>query len=354
MSSRNGQAPDTPTVLVTGATGFLGSHVVICLLRAGYRVNGTLRDPGRAETLRKAISKHVAIDDRLQLFETDLLNDAGWEDAVEGCTYVIHVASPIEPVPSRNPDIVMVPARQGTQRVLKFAAKAKVRRAVVTSSIAAVCYGSGGRREPFTEADWTNPEGAECTPYILSKTLAERDAWHLVETAYPDLELTTINPSVILGPVLERDYGISPVLILRLLEGGLPALPRFGTSIVDVRDVAAAHVSALTAEGAAGERFLVGGGFMNYHEIADVLRRTHPTQTKRLTRLTVPSWAVRLFALFDRESRGVLIELDQHRSIVSDKAKRILGWKPRTEEEAIRATADSLLQLGLVKGKQLH
>jgi nucleoside-diphosphate-sugar epimerase len=255
-------------VLVTGGSGFVAAHCILRLLADGYRVRTTVRSLAREGQVRAMLTQGGAEPgDRLEFVQADLLSDEGWSEAVAGCDYVLHVASPLPMLQPRNHDVLVRPAREGTLRVLKAAHGAGVRRVLLTSSFAAVGYGHPPREAAFTEADWTDPtaEGA----YIKSKTLAEQAAWDFVAGEGKGLELATVNPVVILGPALDADSSVSVALIKALLNGRLPVLPRRAIGIVDVRDVADLHVRAMTDPSAKGERFLcVSGDFMTIQEIA--------------------------------------------------------------------------------------
>lgn len=345
MNIQSSAAPET-TVLLTGIGGFLGGHIALQLLQQGYRVRGSLRNLARGEAVAARLRKAGADTARLGFVEADLDRDEAWAAAVAGCDYVIHAASPFPAALPKSEDELIRPAREGTLRVLRAAHQAGVRRVVLTSSIAATNYGAG--KAPYTEADWTDVASPEATPYYKSKTLAEQDAWAFAKES--GLELAVINPSLILGPLLGTEVGTSVDVIRKLLNGEFPALPHFGMSIVDVRDVADAHLRAMTCPEAAGQRFIAGGRFMWLNELAAILRESFPAQARRVPRRELPDWLVRIFALFDATTRLIVAELGKDKRVSNDKAKRVLGWKPRREEEAIRASAQSLLDMGLVKG----
>ncbi|MGI9413728.1 MAG: SDR family oxidoreductase [Hyphomicrobiales bacterium] len=341
--------PNEQQVLVTGASGFLGSHCVIQLLDRGYRVRGTLRDMGRADAMRAIIESNAKTNAGLDFVQADLMYDAAWDRAVKGCTYVIHTASPVPVKLPKDPDTLLLPARDGTLRVLRAARDGGVRRVVVTSSTAAVSYGEGGRTHAeFTEDDWTDPDGPEVSAYARSKILAERAAWTFIRTEGKDLELAVINPSLILGPVLETDYGSSAELIRRLLTGAFPGCPRLGWPIVDVRDVAALHIAAMEAPEASGHRFLCGNEFMWLRDIARVLRERVPGYRRRIPTRPLPNWLMRLIGLFDEQVRSLSSGLGERRAVSCGKARGMLGWRPRPAEEAIVATAESLIAHGIV------
>lgn len=334
------------TVLVTGISGFLAGHVALQLLQAGYRVRGTVRSLDKAArvaaSLRAAGQTDLAA---LECIEADLLADAGWDDAVTGCDYVIHTASPFPASVPKDENELIRPAREGTLRVLRAAQRAGVQRVVLTSSIAAIVYGEG--HSPYSERDWTDLNSPQTTPYYKSKTLAEQDAWAFAHDS--GLSLAVINPGLILGPLLTAEAGTSLALLTKLLRGEVPALPRFGVSIVDVRDVADAHVRAMLTPDAAGQRFIVAGRFMWVSEVAAELHRSFPALARKVPRLTLPDWLVKVFSLFDPATRLIVRELGLRKTVDASRARTVLGWTPRTEEEAIRASVESLVEKGLIK-----
>ena len=339
----------TETVLVTGGSGFLGSWCLVELLRRGYRVRATVRDLSREPEVRAMLEPEVEVGDRLSVHVADLTDDAGWESAIDGCDYVLHVASPFPPQQPDDPDELIVPAREGTLRVLRTALGAGVKRIVVTSSAVAVANSgkppSAG--EAYTEEDWSDPANPDLSPYGRSKTIAERSAWELVNERNETRRLTVVNPSAILGPTLSEDRSYSLQAIERLL-GGMPGIPRLGFSFVDVRDVADLQLRAMTAPEAAGERFLGAGPFLWMSEVAEIMRdRLGPSAAKVPTR-KVPNFMVRALARFDPSLRTVVGDLGKRRLMSSEKAKTRLGWSPRPIEETVVDTAESLMRTGAV------
>jgi len=338
-------------VLVTGGSGFIGAHAILQLLAAGHRVRATLRNLQRqAEVLRMMRQGGVASTDDLAFFAADLTQDAGWAAAAAGCDYILHVASPLPAYVPRDENELIVPARDGTLRVLRAARDAGVRRVVLTSSFAAIGYGHPPRSLPFDETDWTNLDGADVQPYPKSKTLAERAAWEFLAREGGALELATVNPVAVLGPVLGTDFSASIAVVQALLQGRAPAAPKIYFGLVDVRDVADLHLRAMTDPAANGERFLaVAGRTVSIFDIASVLRQRMGRAGRRAPRFEMPNWLARGVALVVPQLREVLPLLGRHREASGDKARRLLGWNPRSNDEAIIATAESLLQLGLVK-----
>ncbi|MFD2494028.1 SDR family oxidoreductase [Amycolatopsis jiangsuensis] len=297
------------------------------LLEAGYRVRTTVRTPARAEHVRQSLRVAGAEpDDALGFAVADLTSDEGWADAVRGCDYVLHVASPFPSAVPRHEDELIVPARDGSLRVLRAARDAGVRRVVLTSSFAAVSYGHPGSERTFTEQDWTDLDGPGMSAYAASKTLAERAAWDFVDRAADAPELAVVNPVGVIGPVLGRALSTSSTLVQRLLNRDLPVLPRLSFALVDVRDVADLHLRAMTDPAARGERFLAAAGpALWVSGIAQVLRERLGV---RVPRREAPDVLVRLASRVDPSLRVVV-----HRSV----------------EESIVDSARSMIELGLVK-----
>ena len=341
------------TVLVTGGSGFVGIHVILQLLAAGHIVRATVRRPDRqADVLAMLREGGAASPESLSFFTADLTADAGWREAVAGCDYVLHVASPLSTSIPKDENEMIIPARDGTLRVLRAARDAGVKRVVVTSSVGAIGYGHPPREKPFDETEWTNlAGGADVQPYIKSKTLAERAAWDFIAREGGGLELSVVNPAGIFGPVLGPDFSGSIEIVKSLLDGAMPAVPRVYFGVVDVRDVADLHLRAMIAPEAKGERFIaVSGETMSILDIARVLRRELGKRARRVPRLQAPDWLVRLAATRIPLLRAVVPILGRVRHSTSAKARSVLGWQPRSNEETILSTAESLIRLGLVKG----
>jgi nucleoside-diphosphate-sugar epimerase len=337
------------TVLVTGGSGFVGSHVILLLLRAGHVVRATVRSLTREESVR-AMLRDAGVDpgeERLSFFAANLEQDEGWADAVAGCDYVMHVASPLPVAAPKTEDELIVPARDGVLRVLKAARDAKVKRVVLTSTCGAIYYGHPPQTAPFDETSWTNIHG-EMSAYVRSKAIAERAAWDFMKAEGGALELSVVNPSGIFGPVPGPDFSSSIELVKRLMSGA-PGSPQLYFGVVDVRDVADLHLRAMTDPAAKGERFIaVSGAAMSMPDIARVLKARLGNAAKKVPTRTLPNWFVRLVALFDPRMRQLLPLLGIIRNATSAKAERMLGWKPRSGEDAIVATAESLVRFGIV------
>jgi nucleoside-diphosphate-sugar epimerase len=336
-------------VLVTGGSGFVGIHCIDQLLRAGYRVRSTVRSLSREADVRAMLrNAETPHQDALTFVAADLTRDAGWPNAVAGCEYVLHVASPFPDSVPKHEDELIVPAREGTLRVLHAARDADVKRVVLTSSFAAIGYGHETQDTPFDETNWSNLNGVGA--YTKSKTLAERAAWDFMAKGGGNLELSVINPVGVFGPVLGPDYSTSILLVQRLMLGAVPGCPRLYFGVVDVRDVADIHLRAMRNPAAKGERFLaVAGDFMSMVEVAIVLKSRLGLAAKRMPTRVLPNWLVRLASLRDPAIRLILPELGKVKNTTNEKAKRILSWAPRSNEEAVLATAKSMMRLGLLK-----
>jgi len=338
-------------VLITGGSGFIGAHTIVQALKAGHAVTTTIRSPSRQDEVRGFIRAGGADPAGLQFAFADLMKDDGWAEAVSGKDYVLHVASPFPPTVPKDEDELIVPAREGTLRVLRAAKAAGVKRVVVTSSMAAVAYGHANAKpsRPYTEEDWTDPNGADVRAYVKSKTIAERAGWEWAKAN--GQEMAVVNPSAVLGPLLGKDYSSSIELVKKLMEGAMPGCPKLGFMIVDVRDVADMHLRAMTDPAAAGERFLAcSGDFMWMQDVAQVLREKMGAAAKKVPAGGIPDWLVKVLANLDPVVKQVVPELGRERPCTSAKAQRLLGWRPRTPEDAIIATAESLVELGMVKG----
>lgn len=340
------------TVLVTGGSGFIASHTILQLLSAGYKVRTTVRHLTRESEVRAMLRSGGADpSDNLSFVAAELMSDAGWPAAVSGCEYVLHIASPFPSQVPKDENELIVPAREGSLRVLRASRDAGVKRVVLTSSFAAIGYGHPERKEVFTEKDWTNPSGADVMPYTKSKTLAERAAWDFIDREGAGLELAVVNPVGVFGPVLGPDYATSIMLVEKMLNGALPGVPRMAFGVVDVRDVADLHLRAMMNPAAKSERFLaVAGDFMWLIEIARALKERMGEQARRVPTRQLPDWLVRLARFKDPAVKQIIPELGKWKNATSAKAQKLLGWSPRSREESVVATGESLVKLGLVKG----
>ncbi len=338
-------------VLVTGGSGFVGAHCIDQLLRAGYRVRTTVRSLAREADVRAMLKvAGTPRQDALTFMAADLSADAGWAQAVQGCRFVLHVASPFPGKAPKHEDELIVPAREGTLRVLRAARDAGVERVVVTSSFVAIGYGQKPRTKPFDEHDWTDLNGPGLSAYAKSKTVAERAAWDFIASEGSGLELSVINPVGIFGPALGPDYATSVQIVQRFLDGAVPFCPRISFGGVDVRDVAELHLRAMTHPAAKGERFLAAAGeVISLIDIAKILKKRLGPIARRVPTRELPDWLVRLFAKFMPDLRLIAPELGNIRNLTNAKARRVLDWTPRSNEDCIVATAESLQRLGLLK-----
>jgi nucleoside-diphosphate-sugar epimerase len=343
-------------VLVTGGSGFIGIHCILQLIAAGHRVRTTLRDLKREAQVRASLEQGGAkASEAVSFFAADLRADAGWAQAVAGCDYVLHLASPLPSGATADENELIVPAREGAVRVLRAARDAGVQRVVLTSSFAAIGYGHPARSAPFDETDWTDQTADGLAPYTRSKVLAERAAWDFMAREGGALELSVVNPVAVFGPVLGPDLSSSILLIQRMLDGGMPGAPKLYFGVVDVRDVADLHLRAMTHPAAKGERFLaLAGDFMSVLQIAQVLKRHMGQAANRVPGIQLPNWLLRLVALRVPQVKQILPELGKLKNASNAKARRVLGWAPRSSEQSIVAAAESLARLGLLKHGTHH
>jgi nucleoside-diphosphate-sugar epimerase len=338
-------------VLVTGGSGFIGGHCILRLLQEGYRVRTSVRSPAREAEVR-AMLKTGGVDagDRLSCVAADLNADAGWPEAVAGCDYVLHVASPFPPAAPKHEDELIIPARDGALRVLRAARDGGVKRVVLTSSFAAIGYGLKPQAAPFTEQSWSDANSPHIGAYAKSKTLAERAAWDFIAREGGALELSVVNPVGVLGPVLGSDLSTSIIIVKRLMDGAMPGCPRIMFGLVDVRDVADLHLRAMVNPAAKGERFLaLSGDFVPIQHVALTLKARLGAAAANVPTKLLPDWLLRLVGLVDPTVAMIVPELGKTKNGSNEKAKRLLGWSPRSVEDAVVATAESLLALGLLK-----
>lgn len=334
------------TALVTGGSGYIAGFLIRQLIENGWIVHTTVRSLKREAEVRGWLGVD---NDKLRFFAADLEHDAGWAEAMAGCSHVAHVASPFPlDVPEQADDLV-IPAREGALRALRFAKGAGVRRFVLTSSMAAIAYGHGKGRELYSEADWTHLDNPAVMPYPRSKTVAERAAREWVAAEGGGMEFASVNPAAVFGPLLSDDLSTSIELVKQLLEGKVPMCPDIGFGIVDVRDVADLHYRALTAPDIRDERYVCSGPFLKMIDVANLLTVSLGDKAKKVPTRRMPDWLLKLFALARPELKQLVAELGNVRGGDSRHAMTTLGWTMRTPEEAILATANSLIERGIVR-----
>ncbi len=339
---------DGGTVLVTGGSGYIGGWCVIGLLQQGYNVRATVRDLSREAAVRTNLAKVADPGNRLSFYAANLTSDDGWDAATEGCDYVLHVASPLGVAEPKDPNELIVPARDGAKRAINAAIKAGVKRIVVTSSVAATSKTDAGRDSLSDETVWTDPSAPGVSAYSQSKTIAERAAWDLIAASGGSTTLATVNPALVLGPVLSGDYSESVQVVERLMSGRVPGLPRIGFNIVDARDVADLHIRAMTAPEAAGQRFIAAGQFAWMADMAALLKARLGTEAAKVPTRKVPDFVLRIAGLFDKDLGSVTGSLGQKHDFSSAKAQDMLGWRPRPMEDTVLDCAKSLVANGLV------
>lgn len=332
-------------VLLTGASGFIAKRITLDLLDAGHAVRGSLRSLKRADEVRAAVRPHLRDPDaldRLSFVELDLTRDQGWTEAMAGMTALIHTASPFPMAPPRDENELIRPAVDGTLRALRAAQSAGVMRVVLTSSVVAIEANAKVGREKLTEADWSDVSHPRSTPYYKSKTLAERAAWDFV-AQHPEMQLTTINPSLVLGRPLDADFGTSLQLIERILSGKDPMQPDIGFGIVDVADVSAMHLRALEQPESAGKRYIASGPSATMPEVARHLAKRFPN--RRIATRVAPVFVLRLLGLFDRSVKTVLPALGAPPVFDGSRARKELGIEFIGWEVAVDRAADAIVAL---------
>ncbi len=332
------------TVFVTGASGFIAGHCILRLLKEGYAVRGSLRTSASADAVKMALAPHVSTHD-LSFVTLDLSADEGWDEALKDCTYLLHVASPFPAAKPEHEDDLIIPARDGTLRALRAAAKAGVKRTVLTSSVVAIGYGEDRDRDyVYTEDDWSNTDG-EFSAYGKSKTFAERAAWEFMgSTEAGEMELAVINPGAVLGPLLRSDFSSSGQIVKRLLNGSVPACPAIGFSFIDVRDVADAHYAAMLNPSAAGRRFLLVG---HYAWMIDVSRVLHSAGYKSPT-MKLPNFIVHILAMFDKSIRLLKSGLGVRRIFSNERMRTELNIQPRSLDDMVLSMAESMVRFDVV------
>lgn len=335
------------TVLVTGASGYIGGWCVVELLRRGFSVRTTVRDLSKEAALRATVASSVKADERLTVHQADLTKDEGWDAALATSDYVLHVASPLGRAATNDKESLVAPARDGTLRVLRAAIAAKVKRVVMTSAATAATPSMSQSDRVSDETTWFDPN-EDVDAYRHSKRLAERAAWDFMAHQSGDMTLATVLPGAVAGPILSPESVSSAEIILRYLQGRIPANPHFGLQIVDVRDLADLHIRAMRSPDAAGQRFLGVGEFMWMSEIARTLRSRLGAAADEVPTRDMPDWLYRTFALFDSQLRALTPRLGRMQIHTAAKAKRLLQWQSRPAAETLVDCARSLIDKHLV------
>jgi dihydroflavonol-4-reductase len=340
--------PTTTKVLVTGANGFIGLHAVLHFLKLGYNLCATVRTQEQGERVRGTLAKHTDTH-KLEFINADLTKDEGWDQAVAGCDFVLHIASPFPAEAPKDENELILPAREGTLRVLRAAQKAGVKRVVLVSSVAAVTGGHERENRVFNESDWTDTSKTDYA-YAKSKTLAEKAAWEFINSAESKngMELVSVNPSNVFGPVLDNRHHTSTEWFLTLLRREIPGLTRTQLNLVDVRDLVEMIERAMITPQAAGKRFIANGASIPLQEFAGILDRNFASRGYRVPTSVLPDWLVRFFAIFVPKTKPVVDTLGWKYSISTEQARSILGWQPRPYEGTILAMAESLMDQGMV------
>lgn len=335
-------------VLLTGVTGFLGSHTAIQLLNKGYEVVGTLRSKDRINAIKEVIAKQTKNIHKLTFVEADLNDSDIWLELTKNVDYIQHIASPFPRTMPKNENELIIPAKKGILNILKAAKAHQVKRVVMVSALGAITYGKTKRElnTIFNEKDWTDVYNyKDTTPYYRSKTIAEKVAWDFIKKEKPELELTTICPGAILGPVIDNDYGTSANIIISLLNGSLPALPKIEFDIIDVRSVVDLLIKAMEMPQAANERYIAASGHFNYKEIAQILKQEYPD--RKIPSIVLPDFVTKIFSVFQPLLKPVLLE-NVKRKIDNSKATKKLKWQPSSSKEAILSCAQSVLENKIV------
>jgi len=341
---------DTKKVLVTGISGFLGSHTTIQLLEKGYEVKGTLRNLDRVASIKSVIAKHTRYVDNLSFYQADLRDNSIWADLTSGMDYVQHIASPFPREMPKHEDDLILPAKEGILNILRASSQNKVKRVVLTSSGAAVVYGKTRKQLEGIqdESIWTDTNYTQdLSPYFKSKTIAEAAAWEFMKKYPSEMEFSAVLPGAILGPVLEKDFGTSANIVIKLMDGSMHAVPQIGFEVIDVRSVADALIKAMEVPSAANNRYLLSSGFLMMKDVAQILKKAYPE--RKIPTRELPNFIVKLFSKFDSSLRPVIIDLGVKRRVNVDKARHELNWQPISSEEAVLSCASSVFEHEILK-----
>jgi dihydroflavonol-4-reductase len=331
-------------VLVTGATGYIGLHCIHQLLNQGYAVNGSVRSPERKDEIINALKSNNTSTDHLNLYTFNLTEDDGWDEGMQGCDFLLHVASPIS-LEHTDEEYFVQPAVDGVKRALTFAQKHGVKKVVLTSSVAAI-FDTMEKKTSFSESDWSDINNPAISAYSKSKTLAEKAAWEFVKNEDHPFELAVINPALVVGASLSGDIGESNKAVEMVASGRMPVAVPLMFGYVDVRDVAAAHILAMQTPDSNGERFALVEKDLWYTDVAKILRENG---FDKAPTIGIPVWLAKILANFNKELKLTLPYLGRKRSIKNTKAKEVLGWNPRPAEESIIDIANQMKDLGMLK-----
>ena len=333
-------------VFVSGGSGYIALHCIAKLIKKGYVVKTSIRSIDRKQEIIDSISKVADCKEKLEFCQLDLLKDDGWDDALNGCKYVLHTASPVSLLLSNNPEDLIKPAVNGLERCLNSAVKNNVKRFVMTSSFSAI--GAGSKEKELDDTNWTDLNNPHISPYDISKTMAEKFLWEYASKLdkSKNIDVCSINPVIVVGPSLSKDVGVSNTVVKKLLDGTSPMVPRFGLHLVDVKDVADMHLEAMINPKAAGKRFLLCSESLWFKEVSNILRSNNFIKAPKFI---APDLLVKILAIFDKELKIVLFYLGFKNKLNSNNAKKIFRWKPKKVNQAIIDTAKQLYDLGILK-----
>ena len=333
-------------VFVSGGTGYIAQHCIVELIKNGFSVKTSIRTKSRKQEVIDSISKIVDCNNKLEICYLDLLEDEGWDDAIYGCKYVIHAASPVSLLSSNNIDDLVRPAVDGLRRCLFSSIKNNVKKFIMTSSFSAI--GAGSKKNEISDQDWTNLDNPNISPYDISKTKAEKFLWDyfLKEDNSNKIEVCTINPVIVVGPSLSMDIGISNQVVKKLLDGSMPFTPKCGLNLVDVKDVAKIHVKAMLSSATNGKRFLLSAKSLWFQELAQILRNNG---YKRAPKFNAPNFLIKFLSNFDKELEIVIFYLGFKNKLRCVNAKNILKWEPSRIEKSIIETANQMLEYGIIE-----
>ena len=333
-------------VFVSGGSGYIALHCIVQLIKKNFIVITSVRNITRSKEIINSVSKIIKCKNRIKFVELDLMKDEGWDAAINGCEYVLHIASPVSLKVSDEPDTLIKPAVEGLKRCLRSAVNNKVKRFVMTSSFSAI--GAGSRQKELNDDNWTDLNNPNITPYDISKTKAEIFLWNYVEKLNPSqhIEVCTINPVIVIGPSLSDDIGISNIVIRKLLDGSMPLIPKVGVNLIDVKDVAEMHIEAMLHKNAAGKRFLLSSESVWISDLAKILRNNNYS---KVSRFIAPNFLIKLLSIFDKEIKIILFYLGFKNILHINNAVNILKYKPRKIKNAVLETAKQLYDLKMLK-----